>query len=164
MLTDEKVRNAKASDKPFKLSDERGMHLLVTPAGGKLWRLAYRFGGKQKLLSLGSYPDVSLARAREKRDEARRLVADGIDPSAKRKAEKMATADTFRAVAEEFLTQREKGWAPTHASKVKARLESSRRPSARCCPRSTHTPASCAWPSGPRSNSTARPGSYRPSG
>ena len=123
MLTDVTVRNAKASDKPFKLSDERGMHLLVTPAGGKRWRLAYRFGRKQKLLSLGSYPDVSLARAREKRDEARRLVAEGIDPSAKRKAEKMATADTFRAVAEEFLTQREKGWAPTHASKVKARLE-----------------------------------------
>ena len=123
MLTDVKVRNAKASDKPFKLSDERGMHLLVTPAGGKLWRLAYRFGGKQKLISLGSYPDVSLARAREKRDEARRLLADGIDPGAKRKAEKMATADTFRAVAEEFLAQREKGWAPTHSSKVRARLE-----------------------------------------
>jgi integrase len=72
---------------------------------------------------MGAYPDVPLVRAREKRDEARRLLAEGIDPAAKKKAEKVATADTFRAVAEEFLTQREKGWAPTHASKVKARLE-----------------------------------------
>jgi integrase len=123
MLTDTAVRNAKPKAKPYKLTDERGLYLLLAPSGGKLWRFKYRLMGREKLLSLGVYPDVSLARAREKRDEARRLVADGIDPSAKRKAEKMASADTFRAVAEEFLTQREKGWAPTHASKVKARLE-----------------------------------------
>jgi len=123
VLTDTAVRNAKPKAKPYKLTDERGLYLLLTLSGGKLWRFKYRLMGKEKLLSLGVYPDVSLARAREKRDEARRLLADGIDPSAKRKAEKMATADTFRAVAEEFLTQREKGWAPTHASKVKARLE-----------------------------------------
>ena len=123
MLTDTAVRNAKPKDKPYKLTDEKALHLLVTPAGGKLWRFKYRVGGTEKLLALGAYPDVSLIRAREKRDEARRLLADGIDPAAKRKAEKLATADTFRAVAEEFLTQREKAWAPTHASKVRARLE-----------------------------------------
>jgi hypothetical protein len=84
------------------------------------------------LLALGRYPDVPLATprgekepkgARELRDDARSKLAEGIDPSAKRKAEKMATADTFKAVAQELLAQREKGWAPTHASKVKARLE-----------------------------------------
>jgi len=123
VLTDTAVRNAKPKAKPYKLTDERGLYLLLTLSGGKLWRFKYRLMGKEKLLSLGVYPDVSLARAREKRDEARRLLAEGIDPAAKKKAEKVAKADTFRAVAEEFLTQREKGWAPTHARKVKARLE-----------------------------------------
>jgi integrase len=123
MLTDTAIRNAKPKADPFKLSDEKALYLLVTPQGGKLWRFDFRHGGKRKTLALGAYPDVSLVRAREKRDEARRQLADGIDPSAKRKAEKLATADTFRAVAEEFLTQRENGWAPTHSSKVRARLE-----------------------------------------
>ncbi len=91
-LTDLAVRNAKPKDKPYKLADEKALHLSVTPAGGKHWRFKYRFGGKEKLLSLGAYPDVSLARAREKRDDARRLLADGIDPSARRKAEKAALA------------------------------------------------------------------------
>lgn len=122
MLTDVKVRNAKARAKPFKLTDERGMHLLVTPTGAKLWRLFYRFGGKQKTLALGAYPDVSLTRAREQRDEARRLLAAGVDPSARRKAEKLAQADTFRAVAEEFVLKFEPKWAPTYTDKVKARL------------------------------------------
>jgi len=122
MLTDVKVRNAKAQTKPYKLTDGRGMHLLVTPTGAKLWRLFYRYGGKQKTLALGAYPDVSLTRAREKRDEARRLLAAGIDPSARRKAEKLAQADTFKAVAEEFVLKFEPKWAPTYTEKVKARL------------------------------------------
>ncbi|MCU0767339.1 MAG: Arm DNA-binding domain-containing protein [Gammaproteobacteria bacterium] len=66
------------------LTDERGTHLLVTPAGGKLWCLSYGFGGKQETLALGAYPDVSLRRAREQRDDARRLLASGVDPSARR--------------------------------------------------------------------------------
>ena len=123
MLTDPAVRQAKPKEKPYKLADERSMYLLVTPAGGRLWRLDYRYNATRRTLALGSYPDVSLAKARDRRDEARRLLADGIDPGAKRKAEKLAKADTFRAVAEEFLAQREKGWAPTHSSKVRARLE-----------------------------------------
>jgi integrase len=123
MLSDVKARNAKPGEKLYKLTDEKALHLLVMPSGSKLWRLSYRFGGKQKLISLGVYPEVSLATARERRDEARKLLAAGIDPSAKRKAEKLAQADTFRAVAEEFLTQREAKWAPTHADKQRRRLE-----------------------------------------
>ena len=122
MLTDVKVRNSKPTQKPYKLTDERGMHLLVTPAGAKLWRLFYRYGGKQKTLALGAYPDVSLTSAREKRDEARRLLAAGIDPSARRKAEKLAQADTFKAVAEEFVAKFEAKWVPTYAVKVRGRL------------------------------------------
>lgn len=122
MLSDTKIRSAKPGEKPYKLTDEKGMHLLVMPNGSKLWRLAYRFGGKQKLISLGAYPEVSLATARERRDEARKLLAAGIDPSAKRKAEKLAQADTFRAVAEEFVLKFEPKWAPTYNEKVKARL------------------------------------------
>jgi hypothetical protein len=93
------------------------------PTGGKLWRLDYRFGDKRKTIALGAYPDVSLARAREKRDEARRLLADGIDPLAQRKADKVATAETFRTVTEEFLAQRKPIWAANYYDKVKARLE-----------------------------------------
>jgi len=123
MLTDTAIRNAKPKGKPFKLSDERGMHLLVTPAGGKLWRFKYRIGGKEKLLALGAYPDVSLVRAREKRDEARRLLAEGVDPGAQRKAEKAARAVTFEAVAREFLAKLKPTWAPAHHSRVASRLE-----------------------------------------
>ena len=111
MLTDAATRNAKPKSKPCKLGDERGLNLLVTPKGGTLWRVDFRHGGKRKTPALGTYPDASLVRAREKRDEARRLLAEGIDPAVKKKAEKIATADTFRAVAEEFPTQREQAHA-----------------------------------------------------
>lgn len=80
-LTVTSIRKAKPVSKPFKLFDERGLFLLVTPAGGKLWRFKYRFGGKEKLLALGAYPDVSLAVARERREASRKLVATGIDPA-----------------------------------------------------------------------------------
>ncbi len=89
-LSDTRVRTAKARERPYKLFDERGLFLLVTPAGGRLWRLRYRMAGVEKLLALGVYPDVPLKRAREKRDEARRLIADGIDPNAQRKAQRAA--------------------------------------------------------------------------
>jgi hypothetical protein len=92
----------------------------VTPTGGKLWRLDYRFGDKRKTIALGAYPDVSLAPCPR---EARRLLADDIDPLAQRKADTVATAATFRAVTKEFLAQRQPIWAPNHCDKVKARLE-----------------------------------------
>jgi integrase len=79
MLNDTRVRNAKRADRPIKLSDSGGLHLLIQPNGSKLWRLAYRFGGKQKTLAIGVYPTVTLKHAREKRDEAKRLLADNID-------------------------------------------------------------------------------------
>ncbi len=83
-LTDIKVRTAKPTDKQYKLTDGNGMHLLVHPNGSRYWRLQYRYGGKQKMLALGVYPDVSLADARARRDEARKLLANGIDPGEKR--------------------------------------------------------------------------------
>jgi integrase len=122
MLSDAKARTAKARANAYKLTDEKGLHLLVMPNGSKWWRLSYRFGGKQKTISLGVYPAVTLAMARKRRDEARRLLADGIDPSAKRKAEKLADANTFKAVAEEFLALKAPDWADTHADKQRRRL------------------------------------------
>jgi integrase len=103
MLTEVAIRNAKPRERPYKLFDERGLFMLVVPTGGRLWRFRYRHSGKEKLLSLGAYPDVPLRRAREKRDEARRLVADSIDPSAKREADKAALGNTFEVVAREWL-------------------------------------------------------------
>ena len=79
--SDSAIRNAKPEAKPYKMFAERGLFLLIQPSGGKLWRLKYRHLGKEKKLSLGRYPDVSLKRARERRDEARVLLADGIDPA-----------------------------------------------------------------------------------
>src|ERR1039458_8806446 len=88
MLNDTRVRNAKGGHRPIKLSDSGGLYLLLTPNGSKLWRLAYRFGGKQKTLALGIYPTITLKQARERRDAAKRLLADKIDPSIQRQIEK----------------------------------------------------------------------------
>lgn len=103
MLTESAIKAARASEKPRKLSDERGLFLLINPNGSRLWRLKYRVDGREKLLAIGAYPDVGLKRAREKRDEARKLIADGVDPSAKRQAEKLAVADTFEAIGREWM-------------------------------------------------------------
>src|SRR5215471_12876572 len=103
VLNEARIRASRPKDRPYKLFDERGLFMLVTPVGGRLWRFRYRYNGVEKLLTLGAYPDVSLKRAREKRDDARRLVADGSDPSAKRRAERNAAANTFAAVADEWL-------------------------------------------------------------
>lgn len=104
-LTDTAIRSAKPGSKPLKLSDEKGLFLLVTPTGGKWWRLKYRFDGKEKLLSLGVYPDTGLKDARTRRDEARKLLAEGVDPSANRKAQKTTrteqAANSFEVVARE---------------------------------------------------------------
>jgi len=89
-LTDTEIRRSKPGDKPYKLSDGGGLHLMVTPSGGKLWRWKYRFEGAEKLMALGRYPEITLADARERRDAARKQLAKGIDPMAERKAEKTA--------------------------------------------------------------------------
>jgi integrase len=124
MLNDTTVRSAKAKDKPYKLFDQRGLFLLVMPSGGRLWRLKYRVYGREKLISLGAYPDVALKRAREKRDEARRLLADGIDPSAQRRASRAALLETFEGVAREWLALQSKSLAPETISILGARLHS----------------------------------------
>ena len=106
-LKDVAVRNAKPTAKPRKISDGGGLHVLIQPTGGKLWRLAYRFAGKQKALALGVYPAVSLEEARRRRDEAKKLLARSIDPSVQRKADKHAGKDSsFRAVAKEVIIRR----------------------------------------------------------
>jgi integrase len=124
MLNDTKVRSAKSREKAFKLSDERGLFLLVMPTGSRLWRLKYRLNGREKLISLGAYPDVTLKRAREKRDAARRLIADGVDPSVQRKAERAALAQSFGGVAKEWLELQTKSLAPETISILTARLDS----------------------------------------
>lgn len=126
-LTDTAIRNAKPGAKPAKLFDERGLFLLVTPAGGKWWRLKYRFDNKEKLLSLGTYPDVSLKDARGRRDAARKLLADGIDPGENRKAVKAAkverAANSFEAVAREWYAKHAPNWAEHHGDRIIRRLE-----------------------------------------
>jgi integrase len=127
-LTATAIRNAKAGKKPLRLYDSGGLYLEISPAGGRWWRFAYRFGGKRKLLSLGVMPAVSLPAARERREQARKLLAQGIDPSEQRKADKreaaMSEANSFQAVALEWQAKQAKLWTPKHADDVKRRLES----------------------------------------
>jgi integrase len=118
MLTSTKIRAAKPHEKPYKLSDSGGLYLLVNPNNSLWWRLKYRFEGREKSLSLGVYPHVSLQQARSQRDEAKKSVANGVDPSAKRQAEKSATANTFEAVAREWLALQEKKLAPATFAKA----------------------------------------------
>jgi hypothetical protein len=123
MLTSTKIRAAKPREKAYKLSDSGGLYLLVNPNKSLWWRLKYRFEGREKLLSLGVYPHVSLQQARSQRDEAKKAIANGVDPSAKRQAEKSATANTFEAVAREWLTLQEGKLAPATYAKAVWTLE-----------------------------------------
>lgn len=122
-LSDVKIRNAKPSDKQQKLSDGGGLFLLISTNGTKAWRLAYRHGGKQKLLSLGIYPAVSLKEAREKREELKTLLVKGIDPSAHRQAVKFAAGDTFEALAREWHKKFSAIWSKSHSERILRRLE-----------------------------------------
>ena len=125
-LTDVAVRNARPPEKPQKLADGKGLYLLLAPSGGKWWRFDYRNGGKQKTLSLGVYPDISLKAARERRDKARTLLAHGVDPSESRKAEKAAqigqVENSFEVVAREWFAKQAPRWADSHADKIIQRL------------------------------------------
>jgi integrase len=127
MLSDTQIRQAKATGKTYRLYDAKNLYLEVSPPGGKLWRFKYHFGGKEKRISLGKYPDVPLAMARGRRDEARRLLADGIDPSAQRQAKKAAdelrSANSFEVVAREWYIRYSPNWAASHAKTVIRRLE-----------------------------------------
>lgn len=126
-LTDVKARNAKPGEKQVKLSDGDGMYLLVTPNGGKCWRLKYRFGGKEKVLALGTYPEISLAEAREKRAAARKQLANGVDPGEVRKALKAATVsvteNSFEVVAREWHGKFSGSWSTCHSETTIGRLQ-----------------------------------------
>ena len=124
-LTDTAIRAAKPKDKTFKLFDSGGLYLEINPAGGKWWRWKYRFADKEKRLSFGVYPDVSLKLAREKRDAARQQLGKGIDPGQARKAEKIAQAgaESFEAIAHEWHAKFSPGWAPSHGDRILRRLE-----------------------------------------
>jgi integrase len=126
-LTNTAIKNAKPSEKPYKVFDERGLYLEVAPKGGKWWRFKYRFSGKEKRLSLGVYPDISLKVARDRREEARKLLTEGVDPSQKRKAQKATNAkfagNSFEVLAREWFDQRSSSWSAGHASRIIRRLE-----------------------------------------
>ena len=122
-LTDIAIRNAKPGAKPYKLGDTLGMFLLVQPIGGKLWRLKYRVDGREKKLGIGTYPEISLAGARKRRDDARELIAAGKDPSREKQRDKtrarLAADNTFSGLSAEYCKKRRrdgaKAWAPATA-------------------------------------------------
>jgi integrase len=123
MLTDKAIQAAKPSGRPYKLADGEGLTMLVKPNGSKLWRFRYRHDGREKMLGFGTYPDTSAKLAREKRDKARRQLAAGLDPSGARQAEKAARANTFAAVAREWLPMQKERLAPATYAKAEWTLE-----------------------------------------
>ncbi len=126
-LSDTKIRNTKPSGKPTKIYDTDGLFMIVTPVGGKWWRFKYRLDGKEKLISLGTYPEISLIDARQRRDDARKLVANGVDPSTFKKEQKAAkvelTENSFEFVAREWFAKFTREWSKVHTATVKERLE-----------------------------------------
>ncbi|MDD2321229.1 MAG: integrase arm-type DNA-binding domain-containing protein [Geobacteraceae bacterium] len=126
-LTDIQVRNSKPQDKEHKLSDGGGMYLLVTPTGGKLWNMKYKYGGKEKRLSFGAYPAITLADARQRREEAKKLLANGVDPGETKKAQKAAQGvqdiNTFEVIAREWHCKFAHTWVASHAQHKLERLE-----------------------------------------
>lgn len=128
-LSDTKIKSSKPAEKQYKIFDSDGLYMIVTPAGGKWWRFKYVFGSREKSLSLGTYPAISLKLARKKRDEARELIAQGIDPASERKAAKnekkileVETGNTFEKIALEWWQKNRNGWTSDHAETVKRRL------------------------------------------
>lgn len=126
-LTDTQIRKVKTREKPFKMADEKGLFLLINPNSSKLWRFKYRFAEKEKSLSIGIYPDITLAEARKKRDEARQLLADGIDPGMakqlKKRAKKLGPENAFEAIAREWHIKFSSKWTGEHGAKLLYRLE-----------------------------------------
>lgn len=123
MLTETQIRNAKPGEKTRKIFDGSGLYLEVSPNGSRWWRLKYRIDGVEKRVSLGVYPEITLKRARERCLEARRLIAEGIDPSAQRKAAKAAVQDTFEALAREYFDVKRNGMAEKTFVKRQQRFE-----------------------------------------
>ena len=124
MLSDAKIRSLKPREKAYKVSDDRGLYLLANPNGSRWWRFKYYFGGKERGISLGVYPDVPLKYAREQREEARQLVARGIDPSVERRTKRIALENSFKMIAEEWLAMLSKRLAEITMSKARWILNS----------------------------------------
>jgi integrase len=126
-LTDTAIKKAKPEAKPSKMADGGGLYLLIHPNGGKYWRMDYRFGGKRKTLSIGVYPDVSLVDARNRREQARKLLANDTDPSSVKQEQKAKVAalseHSFEAIAREWFARHAPNWKENHSSKIIARLE-----------------------------------------
>lgn len=122
MLTDTKAKNTKPGEKPVKLSDKGGLYLEVMPSGSKIWRYKFRIAGKESRFSIGAYPEVSLAQAREAHAAARKLVEQGVNPVHQRKTEKLVAAsegaNTFKAIALEWISKKKDGWAPYYLRQV----------------------------------------------
>lgn len=126
MLTDVQLRRLAPKDKAYKLADAGGLFILVQPNGSRLWRMKYRFGGKEKLLAFGSYPEVTLAKARDARDQARGELRAGRDPSLTRKqrqAEARQTDRRLRNVGEIWIASQASRWTPRHRKDVETSLE-----------------------------------------
>ena len=128
-LSDAQIKNAKPQEKDYKLMDGFGLFLLITPTNGKLWRFDYRFDNKRKMLALGAYPSVTLAEARQRREDAKKLLANGIDPGAMKKTLKSTgkelAANTFEVIARQWHLKFSTAgkWSPTHAADIMHRLE-----------------------------------------
>src|SRR6516225_10548848 len=127
MLTDAQIRKAEKADKPYKLSDTGGLYLYITVAGGKLWRLKYRLGGKERVLSIGPYPGIGLADARAMTAKAKKLLREGKDPSLEKRRQRLTVAtesgDTFEAIAREWHAINKGQWVDLHAYDVLHSLE-----------------------------------------
>ncbi len=125
-LTDTEIKRAKTTERAYSMGDGGGLYLWVKPTGGKLWRWSYRFEGKEKLMSFGKYPDVSLALARDRHAEARKLLASGIDPMAQRKIEKkvqkVSSENSFQSVYARWLEYWQEGKSPRHVDSVRRRM------------------------------------------
>lgn len=126
-LSEMTVKGAKPKDRAYKISDERGLFLLVKPNGAKYWRFRYAFGGKEKMLACGVYPEVGLKAAREMRDVARAQVRNGQDPCVIRRLDKLkrfvSSENTFEPIAREWIEQRKEGWSASHTQNILHRLE-----------------------------------------
>ncbi|WP_427970082.1 Arm DNA-binding domain-containing protein, partial [Altererythrobacter sp.] len=118
MLTDKQCKAAQPKAKPYKLGDQHGLYLLVSPTGNKSWKLKYRFDGKEKKLSFGSYPEVKLSEARDRMFDARALLRRGLDPARPSPRDKEEQV-TFARAAEKWLSLQEEGWKPKHARTVR---------------------------------------------
>jgi hypothetical protein len=126
-LTDTKVRTVKPKEKSFRIADGKGLFLVVQPNGSKYWRFRYNFAGKEKLLAIGVYPDITLADARRKRDEARKLLADAVDPGMakqlKKLAQRLTAENSFETIAREWHIKFSTKWTTEHGTKILIRLE-----------------------------------------